>query len=105
MKGDIVKRAFISSALLLACLWVLLLPQSALASQLIVNCDNPKAKYHSINDALSVLDPHDTNTLLISGTCNESVTVDGFTHFDPGGQSHRDPHWDCIRHPVHHLFT
>jgi hypothetical protein len=80
-----VKRAFISSALLLACLWVLLLPQSALASQLIVNCDNPKAKYHSINDALSVLDPHDTNTLLISGTCNESVTVDGFTRLTLAG--------------------
>lgn len=66
---------------------LLLWPTLALAtgSELIVNCDNPKAKLPTINAALKLLDPAGVNVLRISGTCHESVTIDAFRHLTLAG--------------------
>jgi hypothetical protein len=43
-----------------------------------VNCSLPGAPVSSINAALARLDPTRVNTIRVSGTCNENVTVQGF---------------------------
>jgi hypothetical protein len=43
-----------------------------------VNCGLPGAPVSSINAALARLDPTRVNTIRVSGTCNENVTVQSF---------------------------
>lgn len=45
---------------------------------IMVNCSLPGAPVSSINAALAKLDPNRVNTVQVSGTCNENVTVQSF---------------------------
>jgi len=45
---------------------------------IMVNCSLPNGPHSSIHAALAILDPTRVNTLRVSGTCNENVTVQSF---------------------------
>jgi parallel beta helix pectate lyase-like protein len=71
------KRTFIRAfVFLLGCF--LVVPVVAQAADVVVDCSNPKAKIRTIAAALSQIRPAGPNTIRISGTCNESVTIEGF---------------------------
>jgi Right handed beta helix region len=71
-------RTLITS-LFAACLAVVFSPGLLSAvTQVNVDCNNPKAKIKTITAALAQVPISGPSTLLISGTCRENVTIQGF---------------------------
>jgi hypothetical protein len=72
-------RSFVYRLLLgLVALFLMISGGYAAGSNLLVDCSNPKAKITTITQALSQITKEGPNTITVSGTCNESVTIDGF---------------------------
>jgi Periplasmic copper-binding protein (NosD) len=59
-----------------ATMW--LFSATAWAANISVDCSNPKAKVKTISDALTKLNKTDENTIHVSGTCSEWVTISHF---------------------------
>jgi hypothetical protein len=74
-------RTFAFSALVLA---LIAAPGTGHAMTLHVNCDQPATRLSTINSALKLLhgQPEDVgpNTIEVSGTCNENISIDGMTN-------------------------
>src|SRR5437868_5731499 len=85
-------RRPLRAALLLPALLLLLLPASARAANVTVDCDAavpPPGVFHTINAALISLVPAGPNVVTVTGTCTEIISIVQFTNLTiqaPAGQ-------------------